>query len=82
MTIPPVVVDSLERVGVSAGLAGVSLLAVEAKDWPVMWAPILVVILNTLKVFLAAQFGDPNTGGFAATEVTDTDPAEQLPETD
>lgn len=68
MSIPPVVSDSLERVGVTVAATAVAVGAVEAQSWPLWWAPILVALLNGLKVVIAAQFGDPETGGFYAPE--------------
>lgn len=56
--------DSAERVGVTAALAGVGVALVEIADWPFVWVPILAAVLNVLKVLLAARVGDPNTGGF------------------
>jgi hypothetical protein len=71
MALTPVVADSLERVGVTVALTGVSLLAVEATDWPLWWAPLLVAVLNGIKVVVAAQFGDPDTGGFYTPPIDD-----------
>ncbi len=56
--------DALERIGVTALLAAISTALVVTQDWDYYWVPILAVVLNTLKVFLAQQYGDPNTGGF------------------
>jgi hypothetical protein len=64
MALTPIVADSLERVGVTVALTGASLLAVEAAGWELWWAPLLVALLNGVKVVVAAQFGDPQTGGF------------------
>lgn len=57
--------DALERIGVTALLAAISTALVVTQDWDYYWVPILAVVLNTLKVFLAQRYGDPNTGGFA-----------------
>lgn len=56
--------ESAERVGVTAALAGVGVALVEIADWPYVWVPILAAALNVLKVLLAARVGDPSTGGF------------------
>lgn len=56
--------DALERIAVTALLAGISTALVVTQDWDYYWVPILAVVLNTLKVFIAQRFGDPNTGGF------------------
>lgn len=56
--------DSAERVAVTAALAGVGVALVEIADWPFVWVPILAAVLNVVKVLLASRVGDPNTGGF------------------
>ena len=56
--------DALERIAVTALLAGISTALVVTQDWDYYWVPILAVILNTMKMLVAQRFGDPNTGGF------------------
>lgn len=57
-------IDGAERVGVTAGLAGVSTALVVIADWPYVWVPVLAAVLNVLKVLLASRVGSPDSGGF------------------
>ena len=57
--------DAAERVGVTVVLAGISQFVVSAQGWDEWWVLPLIAILNSVKVAIASQYGDPNSGGFA-----------------
>lgn len=67
--------DSLERVAVTAALAGIGVAVTEIQGWDVWWAVALAAALNIIKVAVASRFGDPNTGGFVTEPGTALDPA-------
>lgn len=73
---PELLRDAAERVAVTAALAGISQIVVQTQGWDEWWVVPLAGILNIVKVLIAKNYGDPNTGGF--TDITtpdDVDPA-------
>lgn len=60
--------DLLARAGWTAAQAGVGFVTVEALDIPVAWAPIVAVVLSSLKSWIATKVGDPDTVTFDLAE--------------
>lgn len=53
--------DALERILFAALYAAVSVAIVTMADLHYVWAPVLTVALNMVKVMIAQKVGDPNT---------------------
>jgi hypothetical protein len=65
--------DALERILVTAVLAGIGVGMTEVANLSPMYAVPIAAVLNALKVYVAQNYGDPNTGGFTGGNVVDED---------
>lgn len=56
--------EKVERVAVTVIIMGLSLVITDLASISAVWAPAVGAVLNSIKVVLASQYGDPNSGGF------------------
>lgn len=60
----PALQEMSERVLITGIITAISLLITMWLGVDNIWIPVLAVVINTAKVWVASKFGDPNTGGF------------------
>jgi hypothetical protein len=60
--------DFVERVGTTVALGVVSWLVIEATQIPGVYGVLILGVLNGIKVQLARQVGNPDSGGFVDTD--------------